>query len=487
MSRGGPPGALREQALGLMQAGRVEEAIAAFEQLLRLAPAQADAWYNLGWLQHRAQQYEAALQSYRQALQHRIAQAEEVHLNRSVILAESLDRTEEAQAELERALALNPGYLPAWLNLGNLHEQQGRREPACRAYTKALALDVHNAVALARLASLRSGSGAAGSIVNTLRQALLRPGLPPLDRAELGFALGQVLDGAGAHDEAFAAYAEANRASRVAFGGVRYDAQAHEQRVDRLIAAFGGNNATASAVPGDTRVPIFICGLFRSGSSLVEQILASHPQVHAGGEIDLLPRLAERTIGPQAERAAQLDAGAIEALRRTYLQGIAARRRGSGWLTDKRPDNFLHLGLILGMFPAARIVHTRRDPVDTCLSMYFLHLGPSMPYALDLQDLAHWHGQYRRLMRHWKAAFGGAIHDVDYDELVLNPRPVVERLLAHCGLPWHEACLDFHTTPGNVRTPSAWQVRQPLYRHASGRWKRYRVHLDPQLMRLELP
>ncbi|MEQ1807764.1 MAG: sulfotransferase, partial [Burkholderiaceae bacterium] len=172
------------------------------------------------------------------------------------------------------------------------------------------------------------------------------------------------------------------------------------------------------------------------------------------------------------------DGATLQRLRAIYLEGIAARYPNRGLLTDKRPDNFLYIGLIKSMFPEARIVHTLRDPIDNCLSVYFLHLSHSMPYALDLLDTAHWYRQYKRLMAHWKLLYGDTIHDVDYDALVVEPRVAIQRLLDYCELPWQDTCLTFHKTKSVVMTPSAWQVREPLYTRSSGRWRRYARHLS---------
>ena len=217
--------------------------------------------------------------------------------------------------------------------------------------------------------------------------------------------------------------------------------------------------------------------MFRSGSSLVEQILASHPRVVAGGEIEFLPALTARYYGPSQPRWPRLDADARRQLRDAYARGVATRYPGAGIVTDKRPDNFLHLGLVQAMFPAARIVYTRRDPLDNCLAVYFLHLSTAMPWALDLLDIAHWYRQHERLIAHWRTLWKARLHEVDYDRLVADPRPAIEALLAHCGLPWDDACLAFHETRTTVRTPSAWQVREPIYTRSSGRWRHYERHL----------
>ena len=473
------PQALLDAASRLMRAGRVPEAIEAHERLLALRPDLADSWYNLAYLQTSARHYEAALSSYQRALELGVACPEEVHLNRAVVLAGHLGRSDEAEKELRVALALNARYVPALLNLGNIHEQRGERDPALAAYEEVLSIDPVNALALARLPNLKPTMGPDDPVIAQLKRAIARPGAGSDERADLGFGLGKALDSAGSYDDAFAAYVAANQASRQsAAGGARYDAAAHERFVDALIRAFP-EPVPSSAGGQPSTSPVFICGMFRSGSSLVEQILASHPRVSAGGEIDLLPMMAKEHLGPHLrEPFAPLGEPLLQRMRATYLDGVSTRFAGADVMTDKRPDNFLYIGLIKALFPDAKIVHTRRDPVDNCLSVFFLHLGHSMPYALDLLDAAHWYKQYRRLMAHWTSLYGDAIHDVDYDGLVLEPRPAIERLLEHCGLPWHDGCLAFHQTRSIVMTPSAWQVRQPLYTRSSGRWQHYARHLD---------
>lgn len=468
------PESLLRLASQLRQAGRVVEAIQVYERLLALHPDLPDSWYNLAWLQRRARHFDAALASYQQALDRGVKGPEEVHLNRAVIFADDLSRPDEAQRELTRALALNPRYVPAWLNLGNLHEDRGDRDQAAAAYEQVLSIEPGHALALSRLPGVKPLAGADDPLLGQVRRAISRPGASAAEQADLGFSLGKALDAVGAYDDAFAAYAAANLASRRGAGRAAiYDAKAHERLVDDLIRAFPPGQSIPAEEPafaGPT--PLFVCGMFRSGSTLVERILAGHGRVTAGGELDLLPSLQRDSATPGPP-----DARTRLQLRDRYLAGLAARFPGADIVTDKRPDNFLHIGLIKSLFPRARIVHTRRDPIDNCLSIYFLHLGHAMPYALDLEDTAHWYRQYQRLMAHWKTLFGDGIHDVGYDELVANPRPAIERLLAHAGLDWDEACLAFHQRSGVVKTASVWQVRQALYTSSSGRWWHYARHL----------
>lgn len=448
--------------------GRIAEAIAAYEQALAQRPDLPNSWYNLAWLQRRAGRFEAALVSYAQALVHRVSEPEEVHLNRGVIYADDLARSDAAEAELNRALALNPRFVPALLNLGNLFDDRGDAPSARAAYEQALAIDPANPMALARLAGVADLSGPDDPLLERLRAGIARGDAK--DRSDLGFALGAALDRLGAYDHAFAAYRAANEASREGTG-IRYHRASHERFVDRLIAAFPAPVRTGPDQRDDA--PVFICGMFRSGSTLAEQILARHEAVTPGGELGLLPELIAARLRPYPEAATEMSPETWAELRSAYLAGLRRIHPGTGLVTDKRPDNFLHIGLIKNLFPHARIVHTRRNPADNILSLYFLHLDPNMAYAQDLGDADHWHGQYRRLMAHWRRLYPDDIHDLDYDALVADPRPSIAALLDFLGLAWREECLSFHEAGNAVRTASAAQVREPLYRRSSGRWRNY--------------
>lgn len=469
-----PAEALMALASRLRAAGRADEAAQAYRQLLAIRPDLPDSWFNLALMERQSGRFEAALAAYGEALRRGVSGPEEAWLNRGVIHADDLGRPDLALKDLEAALAIAPDWLPALLNLGNLHEDMGRREAAAATYARALAVVPGHPVALSRAAGLARLTGPGDPVIAGLRRALEGPALHPDDRAELGFALGRALDQVGAHDQAFAAYADANAASRAAEPErAAYDRAGHERFIDSLIAAFP-RPAVPVADAGEG--PIFICGLFRSGSTLTEQILAGHSRVTGGGELGLVPGLARAVAGYPAALASA-DPQVIAQLRGLYLEGLKMARPGADIVTDKRPDNFLHIGLIKAMFPGARIVHTVREPLDVILSNWFLHLDRSMAHALDLEDLAHWHGQYVRLMRHWKALYPDIL-DLDYDALVADPRPALERLLAHCGLDWEDGVLDFHRSATPVRTASVWQVREPLYQRSSGRWRNYERHLD---------
>jgi tetratricopeptide (TPR) repeat protein len=490
MPESSDPQALLRNAVMLEKADRLAEAEAAYLHLLARWPDLPNTWYNLALLQRRAGRYDAALASYQQALDRGVSQPEEVHLNRGVIYADFLRQDDAAEKELQAALALNPAYVPALLNLANLREDFGKQAEAVALYEKILALDPRCYTALARYTGLQTIASADDPLIAKLRAAIAAKDTAAADKAELGFALGKALDASGAWSEAFAAYAAANRDSRQSAGPAipAYDRRAHERFVDELIAAFSYGRQSAAKTAASAR-PLFICGMFRSGSTLTEQILAAHSRVTAGGEIAFLPSLVRTELAPFPATMSTVTQPQLEALAARYQQLLARLFPQAEHVTDKRPDNFLYIGLIKSLFPNARIVHTQRNALDNCLSIYFLHLDHGMSYAMDLMDIGHYYVQYRRLMSHWRSLYDADILDVDYDALVREPRPVLQSLLTFCGLEWEEGCMSFQQSSGAVKTASVWQVRQPLYLRSSGRSRNYAAQLVAlrDYLRRELP
>jgi tetratricopeptide (TPR) repeat protein len=478
MSERSSPEQMAREAIRLEREGRLAEAILAYQTLLVRWPALPDCWYSLGLLQSRAGFFPAALASYGQALERGVRQPEEVHLNRGVIFADHLRRPDEAQRALEAALACNATFVPALLNLANLHEDLGHREEAARIYEQVLALDPHSFEALARRANLHSFASLEDPLIERLRGALADPSVASAERASLGFALGRALDSCAAYDAAFDAYADANRDSRdcAGPGTARYDRVFEEKFVDRLAAMFPA--ARVGVAPGGRPRPIFVCGMFRSGSTLAEQLLAGHPRIRAAGELNLLPQLAQGLLAPFPESLSSISPSRLEAVARRYESSLRTLFPEADFVTDKRPDNFIYIGLIKMLFPDAKIVHTVRDPLDTCLSIFFLHLDQRMSYALDLADTGHRYVMYRRLMAHWKRIYGADILDVSYEGLVRDPRTAMQRLVAFLGLDWDERCLTVPSAGRAVRTASVWQVREPLHSRSVGRSAHYARQLE---------
>ena len=337
---------LFREAVRLERAGRGAEAEAAYKRLLERWPDHSDSWYNLAVLQRHTGRFEAALASYEQALARGISRPEEVHVNRGVIFSDCLRREHEALKELRAALALNPRYVPALFNLANLMTDLGERDAAVAAYEQLLAVDPQCAEGLARYADLRRVASPADPLVGRLREAIARPGATAADKASLGFALGRALDGCAEYDQAFEAYTDANRHSRESAGpnAVLYDRRRQEALIDELIATFTPERGPYAA-PGSAARPIFICGMFRSGSTLTEQVLAGHSKVSAGGELDVIPALVRTTLAPFPARMAQTSPSQLGELATRYLAAlanlvsrcVARHRQAAGQLLVPRP------------------------------------------------------------------------------------------------------------------------------------------------------
>lgn len=244
------------------------------------------------------------------------------------------------------------------------------------------------------------------------------------------------------------------------------------RRFDRLIESFDSDRVDQAATES-TAAPISICGMLRSGSTLSQQMLASHSAVTAGGEIVFLPWLIGRELAPYPQGARNASGEQLRRVRDEYLLRVREQFPYYENITGKRPDNFLHLGIIKALFPAARVIHTRRNMLDSSLSLYFQQLGRALSYATGLDSAAHYYQQQERLMAHRSSCFGADIFAVDYEELVESPEPMMRRLMKFLGLEWDARILKFQQTDTLVRTASLWQVREELHSRSSGRWRNY--------------
>ncbi|MFC7047776.1 tetratricopeptide repeat-containing sulfotransferase family protein [Emcibacter nanhaiensis] len=454
--------------------GRYDEAIGRYEEYLQLFPKKPAVEYNLAYLLRKHQRFEPAVLHYQRALELGIDRPEEVYLNIGVIFSDYLRKEGEARQALLKALQISPEYIPALYNLANLDEQEGRLPEAAKLFEKILRLDPTYFEALARLADLHRFENANDALIGKLRDAAKSGRMDPSTRINLLFSLGKALNDCGVYDEAFASYRMANDLDRRNLPV--YDRDATEKYVDDIIDVFSSDWFASLPEISDAE-PVFICGMFRSGSTLTEQILASHPRVTAGGEIEYFLKAVHGDLKPFPQSVRALPMAQLSQMAGGYLQVLENNFPGHDMVTDKRPDNILCIGLIKSLFPKARILFTRRNPLDNCLSVYFMRLGPLMNYATDLGNIAHYYKQCDRLWRHWQGLFPATTHEVNYDELVETPEAVTRKLVDVCGLEWDEKCLEFHKLENVVKTGSVLQVRQPLYKSSSGRWR----HYDPWL------
>jgi len=315
--------------------------------------------------------------------------------------------------------------------------------------------------------------------------------LPSEALVHLSFALGQAWDSRGDYERAFTNYARGNAERRAR---EHYDPVQTEQINERIVRVFSAGFLAERAGLGDADPsPILIVGLPRAGSTLIEQILASHPMVEGTHELPSLGRVIqsinrERDDGRSyPEALADAPTATWRALARRYLDHTLRYRRGAPRFIDKMPNNFPGIGLVHLMLPNARILDARRDPLDTCVSAYRQLFAQGQPFTYDLLELGEYYRQYERMMAHWERVLPGRVLRVQYEEVVADVESQVRRILEHCALPWDDACLRFHDTQRAVRTASSEQVRRPIYTDSIGAWRRYARHLGPLLETLGVP
>jgi len=458
----------------LLERGRRWRDMATLYRRMTVAlPDMAVAHFNCAVYLARSGELEPALPYYARALALGIDSPEEV-FNNIASIHTRMNRDSDARTALEQALAINPDYLPALYNLGLLHEEFGDREQAIALFQRIVALDPDYHDALVRIAHARPAISPEDPLLEPLRQALRKPGLAALERENLHFALGKLLDESRCYDEAFRHYRLGNESSKARLRP--YHRAASEAETSQVIALFN-RDWLQRVEPVSQQALLFICGMFRSGSTLAEQILAAHSGVTAGGEINFFNEQLRHTATPPAIADPVANHAALQQLGHAYLALLRQRFPGAGLVSNKRPDNFVFLGLIKALFPNARFVHTVRSARDTCLSIWFQQLEDGLGYAGELESIVHYQLQYQRLMAHWKALFPDSIFGLGYERLVSEPAAVTRALLEFVGLPWQDACLRFEHSNNRVRTASLWQVRKPLYRDSSGRWRHYQALL----------
>lgn len=453
--------------------GNFEKAIVAFRAYLKQVPDRTNIIFNFAHLLKRAGYREQALEQYREALAKNISEQEEVYTNIGVICSE-LRREEEARQSFEKALQINKQYIPAMVNLAGLFEESGDKGSAIEYYRKVLTLDASYYLALCRLAHLSTAQSEGDPLIKQITALISRDDLSAADREELHFALAKLLDDCGSYDRAFSNFETANRLGVQRF--TPYAPARHSKFISALIEVYSREwfSATHSTL---TDAPVFICGMFRSGSTLVEQILSGHPEITAGGELEFFPQLIKSLQQGYPQVLKEKDAGFFQGIGEGYLHYLEQRFPFAATVTDKRPDNFLHVGLIKSVLPNSRIIWTRRELLDNCLSVYFQQLGGGMNYSVDLECIGHFYSEQMRLMEHWKVLFPESIFEINYERLVADPEIEVRSLLQFLGLSWDPACLEFSARKNYVKTASIWQVREGIHQKSAARHRNYASHL----------
>ena len=463
----------------LRDLGKPEEAAASCSKALRIRPDLADAHSNLGNALNDLGRTEEAVASYQNALKIRPDFAE-AHNNLSAALID-LGNVEAAISCTHRALQLRPGYAHAYNNLGSALKALGKSDEAVASYSKSLQIYPGFAEAHRNISTLKGYCDGDPQIPQMLK-LIADPNLPEADRMHLDFALGNAYDDMGDPDKAFPYFLDGNRIRKEQLG---YDIAADRKLFEAIKLAFTEDAPAPATFEASEHAmakrPIFILGMPRSGTTLVEQILASHSQVYGGEELSLL----EQAIRATAWRPSQLTCEKLLTIRKRYLSGLAGLPAFEPVITDKMPLNFLWIGFILAAMPEAKIIHVKRDARAICWSnfrQFFSHRG--MGFAYDLQDVVDYHSMYCDLMVFWQGKFGARIYDLQYEALTENQNEETRRLLDYADLEWEDQCLEFHKTARAVRTASAAQVRRKMYRGSSESWRKYEKHLKPMIASL---
>jgi tetratricopeptide (TPR) repeat protein len=468
----------------LWHQGKASEAIANYRTALAVDPKLPFAMVNLGNALREQGNLAEAETLCRQAIAVNPAIAE-AHNALGLILSSS-GAVVEAAASFREALRLAPNRADVHNNLGHACRDLGQFDEAKREYSAALRLNPRDVKTYYNLSVIHRFTPADQLTVEAIEAAAARGDLPAFERRQVHFALGKAYDDLGQYDRAFSHFHEGNELARTDF-----DRRLFVWLVERMEAWFPKSRFRAGGDSGNpSQLPVFIVGMPRSGTSLVEQIIASHPQVYGCGEladVDIIAnglwgdRLSGSVVpapppGLEPKRLAELAEAHLQ--RRRAVCGNALR------VTLKMPTNFFHLGLIALLFPKARVIHCRRDPLDTCLSCFFTDFKKCPPYHYRLEDLGLYYRLYLRLMDHWRAVLPLPMLEVQYEDLVARPEELSRRMIDFCGLAWDDRCLRYYETRRPVQTLSVWQVRQPIFTSSINRWKHYIQHLEPLLRAL---
>lgn len=466
--------------------GRLAEAEACYRRALARLPDYAEAHSNLGNVLRDLGRCDEAEVCYRRALAIRDDIAEP-HFNLGNI-QRARGCQQDAERSYRRALEIDPHHLMALNNLGLCLKKQGRLDEAVRSFQTAIALKPDFIQSHCNLSPFKTYAADDPDLALLERQREHLDDLPTAGRISYWFALGKMREDAGRYDDAFAAYAEGNRLQHAQFPSDEAHGAALFARLQAIFDEAFFAARPRPAHPG--RAPIFIVGMPRSGTSLIEQILSTHPGVHGAGELTDLDAVV-RSIGTASGRAGDaypelargLSTDDFRRLGEAYAERVWKLAPEAERITDKLPANFLHIGLIHLMLPHAKIIHAMRDPMDSCFSCYSrLFEGNNLDFSYDLGSVGRYYVRYIELMRHWQRVLPrGTLLDLRYEDMVADTEGQARRLLDYLELPWDERCLDFHRNRRVVKTASVAQVRRPIYRSSVARWKHFEAHLGPLL------
>jgi tetratricopeptide (TPR) repeat protein len=457
--------------------GRDGEAIRCYEKAIQLRPDYAQAYGGLGASMNDQGLHKQAIESLRKAIQLQPGLAV-AHCNLGNALSD-MGLHDEAMASYRTALEYRPDFAEVYSNLGNALCEFGRYKEAIANYTRALELRPDFAEAHNNLSKLKTFTKEDPQISEIL-QRLSDADLTESGRMHLSYALGKVYEDLGDVDQSFKYLQQGNRLRKMAFG---YDINQDRVLFEQIKSLFNADCSKAVALDESgssyTRQPIFIVGMPRSGTTLTEQILASHSQVWGAGELEALGRILTPVVQQAITTPGQrISSETLTNCRDAYFADLQALLSNAPYVTDKMPPNFRWAGFLLTTMPGVKIINVRREPAASCWSMFKMQFK-GHGYSNDLVDLADYYKLYLDLMDFWSKEFPNQVYDLDYEALTRNQESETRKLLEYCGLEWEEQCLEFYKTKRAIRTPSGRQVRQKMYTGSSDAWRKYEAHLEP--------
>ncbi len=474
--KGAPDNSMARANLGsaLREAGDLDAAEAECRKAIELSPAFPEAHNSLGNLMIAREDWAQAKDAFQTALKYRPGYLEG-HLNMAGVMFKCGD-LKGAESKYLDILKDYENLAEAHAGLGVVLLAAGELEKAVESFREAVKIKPSLGQAQHNLATA-AGKEMTGDEISEIREQLESENLPEADRINIHFALGEINDQKDDRETAFADFEAGNRLRKeqLARAGREFDADAFDRRVDDIISHYDAALLDRKKGLGDpTEQPVFIVGVPRSGTTLVEQIAASHAEVAGKGEIDLI-----RILSGDDGDIVQADEGTLKEIVRKYLEALRQGAEDASRITDKMPFNFLYLGRIQLLFPGARVVYCHRDPLDTGMSCFQQNFTGPHAWSCDLSDIGRFQRSSVRLMDHWKKVLSLPVLDVEYEAVINDQEAESRRLIDFLGLDWDPACLDFHKSKRTVLTASNWQVRKPLYKSAIGRARGYEKFLDP--------
>ena len=463
--------------IALLHAGAPDKARAILESALEIDSARVEVQHGLGVYHMQRADHERAIPYLERAAELKPSEAG-IHVNLAITLL-GLNRHDEALGHIRKALKLDDSNAIAHVTLCDILSQTGDLDGAEKHLEQALRKHPGFGRLYDQLARIKKFTEQDKPFIRKAEKVLDR-GMPPSERCSLLYALGKMHDDCGRYDEAFAFYEQANVLQKTS-----YDVAADEALRKAICKAFTGQTMEALAGRGDPSTqPVFIVGMPRSGTTLMERIIASHPRAAGAGELPAMARIADAVLPPGERRKAAgrvqsvLTADALRDHAAGYLEILKQGRESAERIVDKMPGNFLYLGLIKALFPNATLIHAMRNPLDACLSCFFQNFT-SVRWANDLDVISQVYATYQKMMAHWRKVLpAGSIVDVPYEELVEDPENHARRMIDACGLQWDPSVLEFFSSEGVVRTASIAQSRQPIYKTSRMRWINYAPHLE---------